>query len=111
MTNRKKTVALWNRDPHCYWCGKVTVLSPSGETLNKRDDIATFDHLFPRGDAKRDGEFKQVGVLCCRKCNNARNKLHTYVIFPLETFPQYKERFQQAISGNDKRVWGCERIR
>jgi hypothetical protein len=67
-------LAMWQVDPHCYWCGRVTVIYngyPNGKTIPI--DAATIDHVYPITDPRRQ-EFKAKGipspvVLACNKCN------------------------------------------
>jgi hypothetical protein len=74
----KKRAKLWNLNPHCHWCGRLTILTPPGWDGNKNPadhpDLATIDHLYSRFNLLR---WKPTGndirqVLACNKCNNSR---------------------------------------
>jgi 5-methylcytosine-specific restriction endonuclease McrA len=57
---------LWQRDPRCMWCGRVTRIESQQD-----DNAATLDHLHPRGH--RAGK-RIRSVLACRRCNGARGQ-------------------------------------
>jgi hypothetical protein len=67
-------LAMWQADPHCYWCGRLTVIYneyPNGKVIP--GDAATIDHVYPTNDPRRQ-EFKAKRipspvVLACNKCN------------------------------------------
>jgi hypothetical protein len=64
---------LWDADPHCYWCKRVTVfMNPADGRLP--DDAATLDHLYSRLNPDRDRD-PHTAVLACRKCNQERARL------------------------------------
>jgi hypothetical protein len=60
---------LWSRDPHCFWCGRVTDIRT--EWLDKS---ATVEHLYSRRHPKRGRADRHLPstVLACRKCNTER---------------------------------------
>jgi 5-methylcytosine-specific restriction endonuclease McrA len=60
---------LWNRDPRCFWCGRVTRFDAYAD-----EDAATVEHIYHRRHPKRKGgrRFLPSVVLACRKCNNER---------------------------------------
>lgn len=79
---RKIRLRLFKLNPHCCWCGRLTVwwarAPKAGVRIPLR--IATLDHLHPVGDPLRVrhvGCACQVYVLACRRCNNSR--LNPYV--------------------------------
>lgn len=65
--NRRRV--LWQRDPRCFWCGRVTDIRT--EWL---DSSATVEHLYSRKHPKRSSKYKHLPsvVLACRKCNSRR---------------------------------------
>lgn len=64
---RRRREALFAQDPHCFWCGKLVVL-----TLAKQRNAATLDHLYSRlHPSRRDNGIAQT-VLACRACNIQR---------------------------------------
>lgn len=67
---RNRRRQLWNRDPRCFWCGRVTDI----RTANAPDS-ATVEHLYARGQPKRTEStlrYLPDTVLACRRCNSAR---------------------------------------
>lgn len=80
--NRKRTRKLWNQDPHCHWCGRITRLAGSGEVAHD-DELATYDHLYTRFQVKRNGPHGYIGVLACRKCNWERGRADFLKAFQL----------------------------
>jgi len=67
---------LWRKDPHCNWCGRLTVLYPS-DTKKLPEDAATIDHMIDRNDPSHDYKVKQgkqTTVLACRRCNEQRSQ-------------------------------------
>jgi hypothetical protein len=71
--NRKRKLNLWNKDPHCYWCGKLTILHTHKQRKRNPPNMATVDHIFTRNDPRR-GKIKGRTVLACNQCNNERNR-------------------------------------
>ncbi len=76
MSNRKLKIALFNKDPHCHWCKKVTklVCEPS---LKCNDPLmATIDHVVSRYNIRRWVKKKRGDVrkvLACYECNYNRS--------------------------------------
>jgi hypothetical protein len=67
---RSKRERLFRRNPHCYWCGRLTVfLRPKPF---KAPDAATVDHRFSKQHPKRC--FDGSTVLACYECNDERSK-------------------------------------
>jgi hypothetical protein len=60
---------LWRRDPHCFWCGRVTRFDE-----HYTDDAATVEHVYHRAHPKRRSPKRHLPatVLACRKCNSER---------------------------------------
>lgn len=69
---------LWERNPHCFWCGIVTIWY-QGETRTPPLNSATIDHIRSRltPERSRRDENWQPGkiVLACWKCNNDRCRM------------------------------------
>lgn len=71
---RKSAIRAWlfRQNPHCHYCGVLTVLHPPNPK-NKYlpDNLATIEHLVTRFDPHRQqhqaGERRLVNA--CRKCN------------------------------------------
>lgn len=94
---RLRRIEFWNKNPHCYWCGCLTILEcKTGGRFDYRS--ATIDHLFDRYDTRRylpcKGE--QRYVLSCWKCNNDRSKYRTASI-PIEELRKRSGRAPQMI--------------
>lgn len=79
----RRRLALFQADPHCHWCGRLTVWW--AETGPGPDNAATIDHLRSRLDPKRG---KRGGgphtVLACRRCNQLRATYEVARITPQE---------------------------
>jgi hypothetical protein len=73
-TFRRQREALWRKDPHCHWCGCLTILwksSPKNKVMPH--NAATLDHLDSRMSPERGkhpGERRHV--LACYRCNQDR---------------------------------------
>jgi hypothetical protein len=72
--NRKRVTNLWNKDPHCHWCG----ISTKRIALNQvriQNDSATFDHLYHKSDPiRKTNKGRTAGVLSCYACNQKRGR-------------------------------------
>ncbi len=73
--NKKRKLVLFNRDPYCHWCHRLTKLVYQQPNEPADPLMATVDHLFDRFDIRRwlannTGETRTV--LACFKCNNSR---------------------------------------
>lgn len=80
----KRRRALFNKDPHCHWCGiEVVWYDKDGGTMPENG--ATIDHLRSRLNPERrrkaDGE---QTVLACSKCNQQRNRQEELALSPEE---------------------------
>jgi 5-methylcytosine-specific restriction endonuclease McrA len=67
---KKRRITLWKKDPHCFWCGKLTV-----DDGRNNSDSATIDHVRSRLHPLRkepNCERQSRLVLACKDCNNAR---------------------------------------
>ena len=67
--NSSRRRILFRCDPHCFWCGKLTVLS---DTTRLKHDTATVDHLYSRLHPERQRGQRSRTVLACNQCNAAR---------------------------------------
>lgn len=76
---RRRRNHLYTRDPHCFWCGCLTILPPRPAPPNWRgpDNEASIDHLYERNHPWRHKTTKtyQRYVLACRSCNSKRANL------------------------------------
>ncbi len=69
---------MWNRDPHCYWCGCKTIfIHRKGNKMVPPPEMneATVEHYFSRYSPSR-GKCPHIqrNVLACWKCNNERGR-------------------------------------
>ena len=62
---------LLKRQSTCFWCG-VKVVRHFGP--NRPPNMATVDHLHPRGHPLRGQTNKCATVLACLKCNQDHNR-------------------------------------
>ena len=70
--NGKLRRRLWERDPHCYYCGAVTEWRELDGGKRPTPNMATLEHLRMRIDKNRTepSHGERRIVLACRKCNN-----------------------------------------
>lgn len=83
----RKRRRLWElTGGKCFWCGRLTrlpemVFPPDGccRRGGMPDDMATIDHLYPKGHPRRvepPREREVRWVMACYGCNNRRNEQH-----------------------------------
>lgn len=80
---KQRREQLWRENPHCHWCGRLTVINNKSEWKHGEDhsNVATLDHLVSRLEipygTNRPNLYKKAKtmVLACWKCNNDRNRL------------------------------------
>lgn len=77
--NRPQLLRLHKRNPHCYYCGVLTVLPESGVNTPGESvpNMATRDHVYSRWHPIRytNSPDRSKVVLACYKCNHSRNEL------------------------------------
>lgn len=68
---------LFRINPHCFWCGKLTVFTI--EIGKLKHDAATVDHLFSRLHPDRKAARRGRGRLvnACNQCNKDRSNAET----------------------------------
>ena len=64
--NTKRRKRLWNENPNCYWCGKLTSMT----SKEGSHDFATVDHVVPRSKGGRN--YYENTVLSCYDCNQKK---------------------------------------
>lgn len=66
---------LFALDPHCFYCN-VEVVNKRARKGQNNDNLATIDHLDSHWVSLKKLSAHDGGrkVLCCRKCNQERNK-------------------------------------
>jgi hypothetical protein len=71
---KKQLLKMWNENPHCHWCGRMTTLE--GRDENKLNpETATLDHLYSRLDPRRkevNRTMEKRRLLACYECNQRR---------------------------------------
>lgn len=80
---------LWKENPHCHWCGQLTILLPQevwlrnakGSKRERRiripDLAATIDHIYSKWDVRRSRSLmpgERRHVLACFRCNVNRGR-------------------------------------
>lgn len=108
-TIRRDRERLWASDPHCHWCGRITVL-PEVAPANKGDRLppnaATVDHLITARQGGKQGRSSGPVVLACWGCNEMRNNIEQKALVgkplpalrsmihrhPDEPVPEWKQR-------------------
>ena len=78
MSNREFKLKLWQADPRCYWCKRLTRLLNIPEIQGPAPpDLATIDHLVSRYFPERWIKRNQTKVLACYECNARRGMEET----------------------------------
>lgn len=124
MSNRSLKLELWQEDPRCHWCHRVTILTDIKRIEGKANPLmATIDHvvsrIYPhRWVRKKKGQKRKV--LACYECNHERSVRETLslsraevlkrsqgfslsphgkpkIIKPLPTIKQVKERLMPVV--------------
>ena len=76
MSNREFKLKLWQADPRCHWCKRITRLLNIPEIQGPAPpDLATIDHLRSRYSLERFVKPKigeSTKVLACYECNARR---------------------------------------
>jgi hypothetical protein len=77
-TLRSRKLWLWKNNPHCHWCGVLTVMVTRTPKMKPKipfgPNEATLDHLYPMRDPRRASiKDKRNTVLACNRCNQRRN--------------------------------------
>jgi 5-methylcytosine-specific restriction endonuclease McrA len=69
QTAKLRMRKIWKQNPHCCYCGRVTVLATPGDPTAK-PNTATVEHLRRRVNGVRPGNPGHVQwVLACHECN------------------------------------------
>lgn len=82
--NGKARLRLWQQDPHCHWCGRVTVYRKV--MIGQRPNDATVDHIHSKLDPERHASETEPHeiVLACRACNGLRAHRENIALSPEE---------------------------
>jgi hypothetical protein len=80
LSRKEKRDILFDKNPHCYYCGIETKDYPHQNGVAQPEDKATLEHLYPRYKKKRHYpkgiELEEKYVLSCKKCNEKRGEAH-----------------------------------
>lgn len=86
---KRRRLKLWKENPHCSFCGVLTILPEDVSRKTKApdpDNMATIEHVYSRLNPHRNikdkeerrraqkEEFGQRRILSCRKCNLERSE-------------------------------------
>lgn len=102
---RRYREALWRYDPHCFWCGKLTVLTEATQR-----NAATLDHLYSQFHPKRNSNGLTDTVLACRACNIQRGDYEAKGAYFM---PKRKDRVdiaRETSSVTARKTSDCRRI-
>lgn len=94
MSNHKLKVQLFNEDPRCHWCKRVTKLICEKALTGEADPLmATIDHVVSRYHlhrwVKRKAGQKRK-VLACYECNHNRSIQETLCLSRAEVLRRSK---------------------
>lgn len=64
-------LALFKQYPNCYWCGIKMKIYPHIDGEQRKNDMATIDHL--KSTVERGKGVRVAKVLACEGCNQARS--------------------------------------
>lgn len=78
----------------CHWCDKPVKIHNINHGQRLPHNHATIDHVYPKGDARRESSHSPPGVvkhvLSCHACNNERGNL-PYGVFLVLKRPEWRE--------------------
>jgi len=84
MSNRSLKLELWQANPRCHWCRRVTVLTDIPRIQGRANPLmATIDHLTSRlniGRWCRKKKGQRRKVLSCYECNHRRSVKETLAL-------------------------------
>lgn len=88
----------------CHWCGKAVQVYPHVSRSGKPpNDMATRDHVYPRGHPTRfpgaplDLPHLVHSVLSCHPCNTRRSNM-PYTAFLLIMRPEWREFVEEIVA-------------
>lgn len=77
----------------CHWCDKPVMIHRIKGGQPTPHNHATIDHVYPKGDARRDDSHQTTGivksVIACRACNNERGNL-PYDVYLVLKRPEWR---------------------
>lgn len=99
--NSDKKIRLLKRSPYCHWCGRKVFLSSSHRGKEVKNNTATIDHIFAKGDERRDYPDGKRIVLCCNSCNQKRGDMRPEEWVKFRTKPK-RSRIEEITSDSLK---------
>jgi len=69
---RKVKLRLYQSDPHCYWCGRITTLTQGHVNGHDCPLQATIDHIYSKFNPMRWVKGHDRKVIACYQCNHDR---------------------------------------
>ena len=115
-TNKRKQKRLrnlWQRNPHCAWCGcKTRLIHQKGGALP--GDAATLDHIRSKLDPLRRaggriGKPWEENVLACYGCNHERGR-QEYLALPIEEQRRRSQCYPIALRPLTERIINAETL-
>jgi len=104
---RRIRKSLWEKDPHCHWCGVKTVWwAKALGHAEKPKNAATLDHLVSRLDPKRyKMEYypRSLFVIACDCCNNNRGKREDVALRKITEW-HTREELKKVLTENESVV-------
>lgn len=76
MSYAKTRNRMWKQNPHCHWCGILTLSPLPGKESVTYSDTATLDHLYSKWELRENPDLlsQQTTVIACAKCNADRGR-------------------------------------
>lgn len=94
MSNHKLKIQLFEEDPRCHWCQRITKLICSAALSGEADPLmATIDHVVSRYHLHRWIKRKRGQkrkVLACYQCNHGRSTQETLCLSRMEILERSK---------------------
>jgi hypothetical protein len=87
---------LWEKDPHCCWCGRLTQLITPKHGEPTPPDMATIEHLYSKLDEQRKS--RGMKLLACYECNHNRGNSQVETLAKEE---QHKRSGRSPTNGKD----------
>lgn len=114
MSNRTLKLELWQQDPRCHWCKRVTKLTNLATLRGHPDPLmATIDHVVSRYHPHRWVKKKknhQRKVLACYQCNHSRSVQETLCLSRAEVLKR-SQGFSLSPRGKPKIIKPVENVR
>ena len=113
MSNRSLKFGLYQKDPRCHWCGRITKLICDSNIRHVDPLMATIDHVVSRYHVhrwvKKNGKHKHK-VLACYECNHNRSVQETLGLSRAEVLRRSKG-FSLSPRGDPKIIKPVKNVR